>query len=278
MQYPVTLIISFYNKIDLLKLVLAALERQTFKNFEVIIADDGSRPEIVEEVKKTQSDYFFPIKHIWHEDNGWQKNKILNKSIVASEGEYLVFIDGDCIPHRRFIEEHFESRKENQTVSGRRVTLTEKISKKITIEKINNGYLEKFIFLPLFIETFLKNKKTHYKNLLRIRNKSIRKFLLKDKINGFWGCNFSVWKKDLMNVNGFDERFVYPGVGEDTDLDNRLRNNGVLPISKKHLVTQYHFYHVHFNLKHEPNFKLRDENIKNNVTFTPYGIIKSNEE
>ena len=275
MQYSVSLIISFYNKIDLLKLVLVALERQTFTNFEVIIADDGSRPEIVEEIKQLQPNYFFPIKHVWQEDNGWQKNKILNKSIVASESEYLVFIDGDCIPHRRFIEEHFDSRKEKQVVSSRRVRLTESISEKLTIEKVRNGYLEKVLILPLFIETFLLNKHTHFKHLIRVRNKWLRRLFVRDKIYGFWGSNFSAWKTDLMNVNGFDERFVYPGIGEDVDLDNRLRNNGVLPISKKHLVTQYHMYHIHFNLHHEPNFKLRDENIGNKVTFTPYGIIKN---
>ena len=97
MSHHVSLIISFYNKIDLLKYIFAALERQTFRDFEVVIADDGSRPEIVEELNRIKSNYFFPINHVWQEDNGWQKTRILNKAVVATKGEYLVFIDGDCI-------------------------------------------------------------------------------------------------------------------------------------------------------------------------------------
>src|SRR5665647_325671 len=109
MPKPISLIISFYNRIDFLKLIFAGLEQQSFRDFEVIIADDGSRSEIVEEVKLMIGSASFPVKHIWQEDNGWQKNTILNKAIVASEAPYIIFIDGDCIPHRRFIEEHLKS-------------------------------------------------------------------------------------------------------------------------------------------------------------------------
>src|ERR1035437_853073 len=139
MYQPISLIISFYNKIEILKLIFASLELQTYHNFEVVIADDGSKPEIAAEINRIKSTYFFQIKHVWQEDNGWQKNKILNKAVVASEGEYLIFIDGDCIPHRRFIQEHIESRAENQIVSGRRIMLTENLSKTLTIKKIKEG-------------------------------------------------------------------------------------------------------------------------------------------
>ena len=73
MPQPISLIISFYNKIELLKFIFTALERQTYREFEVIIADDGSKIEVVEEINRIKSDYFFPIKHLWHEDNGWKK-------------------------------------------------------------------------------------------------------------------------------------------------------------------------------------------------------------
>ena len=108
MSIPISLIVSFYNKVELLKLIFAALEVQTYHNFEVIIADDGSKPEVVEEITRIKSDYFFAIKHIWHEDKGWQKNIILNQAVTASEGEYLIFIDGDCIPEKHFIQEHVQ--------------------------------------------------------------------------------------------------------------------------------------------------------------------------
>ena len=89
------------------------------------------------------------------------------------------------------------------------------------------------------------------------------------------GCNFSVWKSDVLKVNGFDERFVYPGTGEDSDLENRLSRIGIFPISKKHLVTLFHFYHIQFDTNHEPNTKLFNENNQNKVTYTPFGIVKN---
>jgi glycosyltransferase involved in cell wall biosynthesis len=113
-----TIIISFYNKIDWLKLVLAGLKRQSNQNFEVIISDDGSKPEVVQEIKRISSSYPFPVRHNWHEDNGWQKNIILNKSVVEAKSEYLIFIDGDCIPHRHFVREHLNHKTHNTILAG----------------------------------------------------------------------------------------------------------------------------------------------------------------
>jgi len=276
MSIPISLIVSFYNKVELLKLIFAALEVQTYHNFEVIIADDGSKPEVVEEITRIKSDYFFAIKHIWHEDKGWQKNIILNQAVKASEGEYLIFIDGDCIPEKHFIQEHVENRADHQVISGRRVMLTESISNKLTINKIKNGYLNFCVAFPLFFETVFKGKRTYMENMLRIRNKFLRSIFLRNRKRYILGCNYSISKSDLLKVNGFDERFVYPGTGEDTDLEARLSRIGVYSISKKQLVTIFHYYHVHFNTDHEPNQKLFSENNMNEVTATPFGILKSN--
>ncbi|MFZ4724469.1 MAG: glycosyltransferase [Paludibacter sp.] len=275
MSNPISLIISFYNKIELLKLIFAALEVQTYQNFEVIIADDGSKPEVVEEINRIKSDYFFAIKHIWHEDNGWQKNIILNLAVKASDGEYLIFIDGDCIPEKHFIQEHVENRAEHQVISGRRVMLTEGVSNQLTINKIKNGYLNFSVAFPLFFETVFKGKRTYMENMFRVRNKFLRSIFLRNRKRYILGCNYSIWKSDLLKVNGFDERFVYPGTGEDTDLEARLSRVGVYSISKKQLVTIFHYYHVHFNTDHEPNKKLFNENNLNKITSTPFGIIKS---
>jgi glycosyltransferase involved in cell wall biosynthesis len=278
MHKPVSLIISFYNKIDFLRLIFAALEQQSYRDFEVIIADDGSCQDIVHEVKQLINESAYEVKHVWHEDKGWRKNIILNKAIVASEADYLIFIDGDCIPHPYFIQEHFESRKPNQVICGRRVTLTEKTSKLVTLLQIQNRNLHRILFWSLLFENLFRGEKTHVVHMLRIRNKVLRSIFASEKIKGILGCNFSAWKEDLMKVNGFDERFVYPGMGEDTDLDNRLRQNGVLTVSKKFSITIYHMFHIQLDLSNGYNFLLRDENIVNKVTFTPYGINKTNHE
>jgi glycosyltransferase involved in cell wall biosynthesis len=278
MSKPVSLIIAFYNKIDLLKFVFAGLERQTFREFEVVIADDGSNPDIVKEITSMKSAFFFPIKQVWHEDKGWQKTKILNKAVMAAEGDYLIFIDGDCIPHPKFIQEHMENRAQNATISGRRILLTQKVSSELTLEKIRNGYLDRLVAFPLLVESVFHKKDTQVENMLHIRNKLLRRIFIKEKVRDFWGCNFSVWKKDLLTVNGFDERYVHPGYGEDCDLDHRLRRIGIFPMSKKHLITVFHVYHDHFETNHEPNILLWKSKKITNETYTPFGIIQDQEQ
>src|SRR5688572_21265186 len=123
-------------------MILAALERQSFKNFEVVIADDGSKAEVVHEIKEIQTKSPLQIQHIWHEDIGFRKTKILNESIRKSNSDYLIFIDGDCIPHHKFVEEHFANREENFLLAGRRVNLSAKLSAALTADKIKAGFLE----------------------------------------------------------------------------------------------------------------------------------------
>lgn len=270
----VSLIVSFYNRIDFLRLIFAALEQQSYHDFEVIIADDGSRAEIVQELKLLIKNASFQVKHLWHEDEGWRKNTILNNAIVASEANYIIFLDGDCIPHPLFIEEHLNSRVPNQTICGRRVTLTKKITTKMDASKIQNKYFHSALFIRLLLSFFGKEK-TRVRHMLRIKNKIIRRLLIKDKNTGILGCNFSLWKEDLLKVNGFDERFIYPGMGEDSDLENRLRQNGVKLVSKKYLVTVYHMYHNPLEPYNEINYQLYDENLNDKVIYTPFGLNKT---
>lgn len=98
----VTLIIPFYNKLDKLNLVFAALERQTFRDFEVIIADDGSKKDVVNALNDLIRKTSFPVNHVWHEDVGWRKNVILNSAVRVAKADYLVFLDGDCVPSDTF--------------------------------------------------------------------------------------------------------------------------------------------------------------------------------
>ena len=97
-----SLVIAVYNKPDNLRFVLAACGRQSFADFEVIVADDGSEQPIREVIKEASSIYSFPINHFWHEDNGWRKNVMMNNAIRFAHAEHLVFIDGDSFPASTF--------------------------------------------------------------------------------------------------------------------------------------------------------------------------------
>lgn len=98
-----SLIIAFFQEIRALKLVLAGLERQSFKDFEVIIADDGAPNELLPQIKELLLQLPMPISHIWQEDKGFRKNAILNKAVQSSSTNHLIFINMDCIPHKEFI-------------------------------------------------------------------------------------------------------------------------------------------------------------------------------
>ncbi|VAW28107.1 hypothetical protein MNBD_BACTEROID06-984 [hydrothermal vent metagenome] len=272
MKPVISLIISIYNKIDVLKRVLCSLELQTLKNFEVILSDDGSDESSIAEINALLTSYSFTIQHIWHPNNGWNKNAILNRSIVACESPYIVFIDGDCIVHPHFIKEHHLSKMSNTVLAGRRVHLSQKLSDKITTSVIKGGYLNNGVLKDSFWDSIWSASRDVEQGIY-IKSKSIRKFLnRKDK--GILGSNFSVSKQDLIDINGFDERFTHPAAGEDTDIEARLRRNGLAVKTIRNQAIQYHLYHKQLE-RNEERLIYLDENNANKITYTPFGINKS---
>jgi glycosyltransferase involved in cell wall biosynthesis len=269
----VSLIVSVYNNVRLLSLIFDALDRQTFTNFEVIIADDGSGAPMAELIRARARSSRFPIVHCWHEDKGWRKNTILNAAVRASTSDYLIFIDGDCIPHRHFLEEHYAYRRLHTVIGGRRVQLTPELSRQLDSKPLQKGYLEKWGSFVLFVQG-ITGKVGNWENTLRITSPWLRKCLVKDKIRGILGCNFSLYKEDLLLVNGFDERFVHPGIGEDTDLDHRLKRAGIHCYGKKHLLTLFHIDHPKANVSHPDNIALLRENDAQHRIRTPFGIVR----
>jgi len=265
-----SIIISFYNKIDFLKLVLAGFEKQSFNDFEILIADDGSKREYSEEIENIAKSTGLKIKHIWQNDSGFRKNKILNKAIVESLSDYLIFIDGDCMPHREFIKEHYENSEIGTCLTGRRVNLSEYISKKLTPEKIKSDYLENnliyLIYDGIFGQSTYVEKGIYFKSVL------IRKILNK-KYRGIVGCNFSLFKEDILRINGFDERYEAPSVGEDTDIQYRLELNGVKIKSVNNMAIQYHLYHTLLS-RPGKNLELFEKVKSSGKYFTPFGIEK----
>jgi glycosyltransferase involved in cell wall biosynthesis len=263
-----SVIISFYNRIDYLKFVFAGFERQTFRDIEIIIADDGSKEEIVKEIEKLSLKVSFPFIHLWHEDKGFRKNKILNRAITEAKSDYLIFIDGDCVPHREFIREHYDNKNENKCLTGRRVNLSEKFTKNLNEEDIKNGYLENS--LHLMIGDGLFGKSDYVERGFYVQNKFLRNYLNKKK-RGLLGCNFSIHKKDMIAINGFDERYELPSIGEDSDVQYRLELNNVKIESLNNIAVQYHLYH---KLQERPrkNLDLFAKIKESGQFYTPFGI------
>jgi glycosyltransferase involved in cell wall biosynthesis len=272
MKTEATVIISFYNKIQVLRLVLAGFARQSQKSFEIIIADDGSNPAIVEELQHMIPSFPLPLRHVWHPDEGWRKNIILNKAILEANSDYIIFVDGDCIPHRHFIREHLLARAKNLVLTGRRVLLSRNISESLTVNKVRHGFLEHLLF-PWMVLERLAGRGEFIENALYFRSKWIRKRINK-KDKGMLGSNFSLHKEDLLAINGFDERYLSPYVGEDTDLEYRLRLQGCRFRHLKHLAVQYHFFHPRLEFTYSNN-SIFEDNKKRGSAYTPFGIVKA---
>ena len=273
----ISLIISFYNKTELLQKVLESIALQTMQDVEVVIADDGSGPQAAAFIEHAAHSYPFPIRHVWHEDKGWRKNAILNKAVMAAKSEYLVFIDGDCLLERHFLEEHYASRKQGEVVTGRRVLLTPKTTEYILAKPLTPHRLGAPLFFRLLWETIFGHQKTQLEQKIRL-SKGLRQLFIRERKRYILGCNFSLYKEDLLGVNGFDERFQYPGYGEDIDLEFRLAREGIFAYSRKCQLVQFHCYHQHFDTNYAPNKALLQENTDNNVTYTPFGIQRADAE
>ncbi|MDH4069472.1 MAG: glycosyltransferase, partial [Ignavibacteria bacterium] len=138
-----SLVVSVYNKPERLRLVLEACKRQSFRDFEVVIGDDGSDEQVADLIAELQRECRFPLIHLWHEDRGWRKNTMLNKAIRAARGTHLVFIDGDCIPSTHFLTDHWNERRERKVILGRRAEMSQRWSEELTPEKIRDGSFER---------------------------------------------------------------------------------------------------------------------------------------
>ncbi|MBK6267183.1 glycosyltransferase [Marivirga sp. S37H4] len=265
-----SIIISFYNNPKALKLILAALQMQSEKDFEAIIADDGSKKEVVNEIDSIKKNYSFPVKHLWHEDQGFRKNRILNQAVLAAESNYLIFIDGDCIPHRHFIHDHLHFSRKNRIVAGRRVNLSEKLSKSLTPENILKGKLNRW--LPSLLMESFGGKARYVEKAIYLPFESINKALGSTK-KGVLGCNFSVHKDGLYAINGFDMRYEMPCVGEDVDPEYRLKLLGYDVFTPKFRLIQYHLFHLRQSRDGEKiNFEIFNETRKHQISRCDVGL------
>ncbi|MCR9253615.1 MAG: glycosyltransferase [bacterium] len=269
-----SVIISFFNKFDVLKIVLAGFERQSFKEFEIIIADDGSESEVVKKITNAIEESTLTIHHVWHENKGWRKNSILNEAITRSSSEYLIFIDGDCIPHKDFVLDHLTLKQAGQLLTGRRVRMSEKVSSHISLQSESGSFLNsiftKILWDGIFGKTIQVEKGVAIK-LPGYKNKKLRKNPKRQVL----GCNFSIHKEELVELNGFDERYQGPGIGEDIDIDLRYTNSGGKVMLLRNCAILYHLYHPKIE-RHsvDHNLEIFNEHKLGNVVKTNFGLTK----
>lgn len=265
MERTVTLIIATYNWPDALRLCLLSVEAQTQLPNEVIIADDGSGPKTKALVDLFQSSFPIPIKHVWQEDSGFRKSRIVNQAFALASFEYVIQVDGDVFLHHDFIKDHIRAAKPNFLLQGSRVMLGARYSEKLLMSGIpkfnlfaaDTKRLENAIRLP-FLSDYL---------LQRYRNRYPIYFAR--------GANMSFWKEDLYAVNGYNES--YQGWGhEDSDLTLRLMNYGVRKAVIKFAAIVYHLHHTETKTPEQEskNKAIMEHTLKQKIHWTENGINK----
>lgn len=238
----VSVILSTYNRARYLEFSLLGYMRQTHKDFELVIADDGSTDETQSLIERYQKLAFFPIRHAWQENKGMRRARILNKAIKLASYDYLIFSDGDCIPKGDFIEAHVKNSQKGYFLGGGHIRLTEDYSATLTPEAVSKGLCEQ----ALTSEHMWRLRLKQWKNLFYM-------LIGKKRRPKFIGLNISVDKQSLFEVNGFDEN--YEGWGqEDSDLRERLKRWGLRPGSILTQAIVFHLYHEpHSTKAQRPN-------------------------
>jgi len=243
-KYPkVSLIISTYNRPKALNLCLQSVIRQSILPDEVIIGDDGSKEETRDLIRSFQENFPVPLIHVWQEDEGFRVAKSRNRAIAASQYEYIIEVDGDVILHRDCIADHLYFSKGGYFLKGGRVNLTETLTNQCCEER-------KLPRIYFFSKGVLRRI-----NALRCLPLS-RYFAPRYRKGGVTGlgCNMSFWKKDCLNINGYDEFFEGWG-GEDIDFASRMINSGVKRLYLKFSGIVYHLWHNDLYMQNkEKNF------------------------
>ncbi len=272
---PVTVIISTYNSEDWLAKVLEGYSFQTYENFEVIVADDGSGDQTKVLIDQFSKDYPVSLRHIWHEDRGYRRQRILNKAIIAAENPYILFTDGDCIPRADFVEVHVRYAEKGYFLSGGYCKLSMPMSEAITASDIGAANCFKPSWLssigPLGWKQTLKLSVGH----------AFGKLLDAITPTGatFNNCNSSAWKDDLLAINGYDERMRYGG--PDRELGERLVNLGIKTKQIRYRAICLHLDHARgYKTKEslERNLSIRIKTKSEKIIQTPYGIAQSVED
>ncbi len=266
----ISVIITTYNWAAALRLCLLSLYAQTDKNFEIIIADDGSRAENLKLTQSYTTDSPVPIQYVYHEDQGFRAGTIRNKAVAQSQGDYLLFIDGDCIARPDFIATHRRLAETGYFVAGNRVLLNQGFTQEVMAQSILLHEKSACYFLKLR----LQGKINRTLPFLSVPLGWLRKAQPR-KWQKAMTCNLAVWRENFIRVNGFDELFEGWGY-EDSDLVIRLIHAGVKRKEGRFAAPVLHCWHsYHDRSQHDVNYaRLMERLADQSVIFAKKGICQ----
>lgn len=233
----ISVVVATYNWPQALDRVLAGLADQDDPDFEVVVADDGSGPETAALIAGWQARFPVLLIHAWQEDDGFRLSRSRNNGVQRARGDYLVFLDGDCVPRRGFVSGHRRAAQAGCFVRGWRVFLTPAA----THEVLSNGELHHWSAWRIFRRRrSLMTKASHAPRLFGWpRARIVRRWRRNETVEG---CNLAMWRDNFLRVGGFDESYEAYGE-EDLDMALRLIRSGLVRKDARHTVTVLHLHH-----------------------------------
>lgn len=221
MTGQISVILTTYQREDALDAVLRGLARQTDRDFEIVVADDGSGPQTRALIGRWVADIGVRLEHIWQEDRGFRAGEARNRAVLAARGDYCIFLDGDCIPRPDFVAVHRALAEPGWFVTGNRVLMSRELTERILAQasEVERSSLSAFTALRRH------RKINRLAPLLSLPLGPLRK-LRPHAWRGARSCNLAVWRRDFDAVDGFDASYSGWGL-EDSDLLIRLLRAGI---------------------------------------------------
>ncbi len=233
----ISVIVATYNRPDALDAVLRSLARQGDDNFEVLVADDGSRPDTQAVVKRWQGRVGRRVVHVWHPDDGFRLAEIRNRAILVATGAYCIFLDGDCLARGDFVAAHRALAEPGWFVTGNRVLLSRELARRVLSEHLSPECWT----MAQWLKSRLSRRINRLAPLIALPLGPLRKARPR-AWRSARGANIAVWRSDLVAVDGFDSGFAGWG-REDSDLFVRLIRAGIRRKDGRHATGVLHLWH-----------------------------------
>ncbi len=234
----IAVVVATYNRPDALAALLDGYLHQDDRNFEVIIADDGSANEVRQVVESYVRHAPFALSHLWHKDLGFRATVMRNRGLAATSADYVIYTDADCVPSRDFVSQHRKLAEPGYFLSGNRILL----SAAFTAMVLRRHLPIHDWGLPRWLGAWLRRDVNRWLPMVKLPDSALRK-RTPDRWKGVKTCNFSAWRKDLIAVNGFDEAYAGKWGLEDSDLAIRLLHAGIKYKSARFAAPVFHLWH-----------------------------------
>ncbi len=268
-----SVIISTYNRPAHLERCLEGFRQQTELDFEVIVADDGSGGETAEVIRAAARDYPIPLHHAWQEDQGYRLAAVKNLGFRFSSADYLIFTDSDCIPHRNYVKAHLHYRAPGRCLAGRVVKWGAKRTERLDLADIQHGRHARIG--PLDVWDMLRKRNRYLPYGIRLPGEwSFRLVQHLKKNHNPRGGNMSLWRSDLMRVNGWNEDFKSWGL-EDIELGQRLRLDGIEMKVVINKACMFHLYHPGISRKSRSARIAYDASKARGLPWCPNGLVRA---